>query len=212
MEKTTISENQDLKSHKTIPVEVLVGYDGFYNFEIGSSNEKPLKSIHSLNDWSVEHFYETGKLVANWINEQENANYQIVNGQISQIVYDIPQEEAEKRIKLRCDDPFYSGGEIPHHYKRISCRALLPEQIKVFKSGLEYELQILRGEISIPPKIPPRTDSRDIYIAASAQSNAFAQTIMRQEFSKDITEDYNIKKFKLAEAMITGNLNLNPSK
>ncbi|MBU2576475.1 MAG: hypothetical protein KKF50_02015 [Nanoarchaeota archaeon] len=182
-ETTTAKEMQN--SGKDSPVEILVGFDGYYNFQLGGDDKKFTKNKFSTSNWDNKMFYETGQEVARWIHKNNSTNYTISNGQINKLAYDISEEEAESIVRMIADDPFFSGSYPKHHFERTDIRPLMPEQLEMFKAGLEYRLQVLQGKIIEPPKeLPRRSESERLYTYLRAQQPALA--FLQENMARDI--------------------------
>lgn len=196
---------QRTEGRKESLIEIVVGYDGYYNFEIGNDQSRRVEEMFSTSSWNASTFYEAGQIAAGWLHKRGNLAYNIVNGATYEIKYEIPEEEAIAWSRNRADDPFWSGGEPPAHFERKQCRELLPEQLEMFKSGLEYQLRVLVGE-SQPVAQVERLDENPLLPEVLA--NRYATQLGMHNYSEDIITDSNIKKRKLIEAMIMGKLDL----
>jgi len=165
------------------PTEVLVGYDGYYNFQIAGQDKKSIPKMFSTTGWDKGDFYGAGRMVANWMHELNTANSTINNGQIYNRVYNIPESESSR---MHTDDPFWSGrSHQAYHFEKVECRALLPEQLDLFKEGLEYQLQVLKGEISESPREQkPLTEAELLFTHIKAQQPAL--NILKEDMVKDL--------------------------
>jgi hypothetical protein len=135
--------------------EIVVGYDShYYNFYL--ENELVM-STNRTNDSSL---LDAGRLVAARLKKKGFKGYKIVNGESYQRKYDIPEEEAEKIIRARADDPFWSGSMPPSHLERTACRELMPDQLDMFRHGLE---QGLDGNQK-PQETAERKDNLTLYL------------------------------------------------
>ncbi|MEK6917812.1 MAG: hypothetical protein AABW51_02590 [Nanoarchaeota archaeon] len=161
-----VEEQQILTEDRTntSSIEVLVGYNGLYNFQTCGDDPRTLSEVLSTTGWGKSDFYQAGQMVADRMYKLNVVNPVINNGQTYEIVYDIPEAEADALIRMRADDPFFSGERPAHHFEKVNCRALLPEQLEVFRNGLEYQLQVLQGKVSEAPKKENQRDSLTLYL------------------------------------------------
>lgn len=156
-------------NEQTYPqVEIFTGYSNYlYEFQLVGGNPKAhLGGGLATNDWSMQSFYQAGSRI-NWIlrNRLNSGEYLIRNGLL------------------------YNAGS------ECLCRPLFPEQMELFKRGLDEGGAIMTEQ---------RREENPLFYEFIA--NRLAKQISSQRYSSDLLEDYKIKAKKLIEAMLTGKL------